>query len=134
MTYRHTKQREIILSILRAAKRPMSAGDIHAQAAEYFPTLALTTVYRNLEALTAQHTVTRHRLDDNQYSYELAARAHNHYIVCLACGRVVPFSDCPMEELTRRVADQTGFSVVSHNIELFGYCPGCRLEAGKEDR
>lgn len=129
---RNTKQKKIILSILENAERPLSAGEIHALALQSCPSMAVTTVYRNLEAMADRHEVVCHRLSDNQVSYELSRNAHSHYLVCLGCNRLIPLHQCPLHGLEQKVLEETGFQVSSHHVELFGYCAKCRAQKEKD--
>ena len=66
--WRMTRQRKLLLRILSEAAMPLSAGEILSRAQQQLPSLALTTVYRNLEAMADRHEVVCHRLSDNQVS------------------------------------------------------------------
>ena len=48
---RHTKQKQLIMEVLRASPVPLTAGEIYARAVSRQPTLAKSTVYRNLDIL-----------------------------------------------------------------------------------
>ena len=54
---KNTKQREAMLCVLRQSTEPLSAEDIFAQMKAAFPSLALSTIYRNLERFAASALV-----------------------------------------------------------------------------
>ena len=47
---RQTPQRRAILSAVSAAQSPLTAEQVHTEVCSAFPRLALTTVYRSLDA------------------------------------------------------------------------------------
>lgn len=123
--HRQTPQRKEILRILSESETPVTAEQVHAVAANSFPRLALTTVYRALEALVAQSVAERSIYDDGVARYRVAA-THRHFLTCVDCNRAVPLSACPFEQLKDELARETGFAISSHKMEFYGYCPECR--------
>jgi Fe2+ or Zn2+ uptake regulation protein len=65
--------------------------------------------------------------------YELAEdlTEHHHHLVCRSCGLVEDVTVAPSFErqvarTVTDVADRTGFSAVSHRLDLIGTCRNCR--------
>lgn len=48
---RTTRQKQLIMAVLHEAAVPLTAGEIYARCVRRQPTLAKSTVYRNLEAM-----------------------------------------------------------------------------------
>lgn len=123
---KNTKQRALIINILQKAKKPLSANDILNRALPTQPNIALTTIYRNLEMLYEADLITRHRIDEKEYCYELKKEEHTHYLICKNCKKKVDLPECPLKELEQNISSKTGFKITSHNLELEGYCDKCR--------
>lgn len=123
---RQTRQKSLILETIRQACEPMTADQILTSARATLPVLALTTVYRNLEQLSSQRTITRLIYPDGITRYKLAEPAHNHQLICLGCARKVDIGHCPLESLARQIESETGFEIVSHHLDLYGYCEDCK--------
>ena len=51
-------------------------------------------------------------------------------IFCEKCGKVISFRDDLLEELEEKIARTTGFSVVDHEVKLYGYCKECKEFGG----
>ena len=68
--WRMTRQRKLLLRILSEAAMPLSAGEILSRAQQQLPSLALTTVYRNLEALEAHGAIERTVYPDGAARYQ----------------------------------------------------------------
>lgn len=131
---RNTRQKKLILSILEEAGRPLTAGDIYARAALLQPTLAKSTVYRNLEAMQARGEVVRGRLESGESFYGAAhGRGHRHYMICKGCNRMLDLPACPLASMERELEEMAGFAVTEHVVQVYGYCAECR-RAGKGEK
>ena len=124
---RQTRQKAIILETIRSAAEPLTADQILTCARQAQPALALTTVYRNLEQLTVQRVITRLIYPDGITRYRQAEVQHNHQLICLGCNSKVDISQCPLESLSRQIESETGFEIVSHQLDLYGYCEKCKV-------
>ena len=49
-------------------------------------------------------------------------------MVCVRCGRLVPFEDAALERAIHAVGERAEFEVVSHDVLLRGVCPRCQRE------
>jgi len=123
---RQTKQKTIILDTIQSAGEPLTADQILSKARLVMPAMALTTVYRNLELLTTQRVITRLIYPDGITRYKQAEAPHHHQLICLDCARKVNISQCPLECLARQIESETGFEIVSHQLDLYGYCDRCK--------
>lgn len=123
---RRTKQRELIMDILREAGVPLTAGEIYARGTQRQPTLAKSTVYRNLEAMQERGEVVHGQLESGERFYAAATpHAHKHYMICKTCNRMLDIPACPMEQLEQELAAASGFTVTEHVLQLYGYCREC---------
>ena len=121
-----TKQRQAILTVIQNAAKPLSAREIYNMVKVQHPSIALTTIYRNLDLLTEQQVVSKLRVRDNEYSYILNAKEHRHYLVCLSCHKTVSVKKCLFDVFAAKVAADTGYEIVAHDFQLYGYCRNCR--------
>ena len=127
---RQTPQRRAILSAVSAAQSPLTAEQVHTEVCSAFPRLALTTVYRSLDAYVDAGLVRRSIYDDGIARYEIAAE-HRHF---LTCKKSVPLSVCPFEQLEEQLVRETGFQISGHKMEFFGLCPECAKKMDQERR
>ena len=127
-----TKTREQVLAVLEAQKGPLSAMDICAKIDRGENAVWLSTVYRVLEQFVKSGVATKLTVMNSDTAvYELNRFCHKHYAVCMACHKIIPMDNCPMETFTPRVQDN-GFQVVGHNVEVYGYCTKCRQDETPE--
>ena len=125
---KNTKQRQKILEILSSAPMPFTAEEIYSKAREDFPSIALTTIYRNLDALAANQMVSKLMYSDATARYEYIAgeHKHSHFLICVDCKKAQPLEACPIQMLEDGIQEETGFQVTGHNLEIYGYCKECR--------
>jgi Fur family ferric uptake transcriptional regulator len=129
--YRLTSQRKVVMEVLSDHPgQPLNPADVHRLALQKQPEIGLATIYRTLELLCELGIAQRVHLHEESQHYELNTGEHRHHLVCVACGDILPYRGCDLEELEERVRDGSDFLVTSHCLSLFGYCGNC-LAAGK---
>jgi len=124
---RNTRQREIILSILRSTRSHPTADWIYEEAKKEIPHISKGTVYRNLRVLQENGQVSELNLGGAESRFE--ARQQNHYhFRCERCGRVIDVDEPVDTELDRKVAGRTGLKISYHQLEFRGLCQDCQRE------
>lgn len=126
---RNTASRVALVEVLLAARRPMTIPDI----LEADPTLAQSSVYRNLQLLEQAGVVHRIVTNAEFARYELAEDLtgdHHHHLICSVCGSVedVPATaglERSLHAAIDQVAGTTGFRTATHRIDLVGVCEDC---------
>ena len=128
---RLTRQRAAISQVIRAARRPLSPGEILEQARLAVRAIGLATVYRNLKLLIADGSVHVVHLPGENPRYEPAELVHHHHFQCTTCQRVYDMPGCPGN--LRRLAPR-GFVVEGHDLTLYGRCRDCRRRRSRGAR
>ena len=91
------------------------------------PSVGRATVYRTLEQLEELELVYRVDVGGETAAYERDDPGeHHHHMVCVRCGRLVPFEDPTLELAIHRVGEGAEFDVTSHDVLLRGLCPRCQ--------
>jgi Fe2+ or Zn2+ uptake regulation protein len=123
---RNTKQKQILLSILREADRPLSINEIYTQLVNYLPKIAKSTIYRNIDSLISQNLIDKHHLNDNEVFYKIKSNSkeHKHYVICDDCKKVFDLPECPIHELEKEM-EHEGFIIKEHQIQISGLCKTC---------
>jgi Fe2+ or Zn2+ uptake regulation protein len=122
-----TKPRKAILGVLEQSSLPITVAEIHERLKKGKAPADLVTIYRNVAMLQELGLVNPIGLHEGQMRYEVRhGREHHHHIQCRGCGQIVDLMLCPLKKLTEMVERQTKFSVDSHALEFFGWCPQCR--------
>ncbi len=127
-----TTQRVAILEVL--SNRPdehLTAEEIYDCVKEMFPDIGLATVYRTIQVLSELKLIDKLNLDDGYTRYEIGNRNlenkshHHHHLICLECGQVFTFQDDLLEKLEDKIEETMGFTVVNHEVKLYGTCCEC---------
>ncbi|MGD1011409.1 MAG: Fur family transcriptional regulator [Acidimicrobiales bacterium] len=126
---RYTRLRRVMVETLAAAGRPLTVPELVASA----PGLPQSSAYRNMTALIDVGVVRKVAGADDHGRFELAEElsGHHHHFVCATCGKVEDVHPSPMleralDEAARAVADEQGYAVVEHQLDMLGLCPECR--------
>lgn len=91
------------------------------------PSVGRATVYRTLEQLEELELVHRVDVGGESAAYERNdPTEHHHHMVCVRCGRLVPFEDQALERAIHAVGERADFDVTAHDVLLRGVCPACK--------
>ncbi len=124
---RTTRQRAQILDLLDGLDEFRSAQQLHELLRASGSTTGLATVYRAMQALSDAGEVDVLRSDDGEALYRRCVdREHHHHLVCRLCGTAVEIDGPDVESWARTIGARYGFGDITHTIELFGVCEGCR--------
>jgi len=128
---RPTKQRRAITDALRQAADFQSAQEIHDLLRHAGDKVGLATVYRTLQAMADAEEVDVRHNGAGEATYRRCSPSHHHHLVCRSCGRTVEITGPAVEKWAHSIADEHGFTDVSHTVELAGLCAECAREAGE---
>lgn len=125
MEARRTRQRELVLAVVRSTMDHPTAAWVHRQARRRMPRISLGTVYRNLKSLQRQGLIREVHAGGHPARFDGNTGRHYH-IRCLGCGRV---NDLPMS-VDARFEEEAGramnYRILGHQIEIQGLCPLCQ--------
>ncbi|MDD5082615.1 MAG: transcriptional repressor [Dehalococcoidales bacterium] len=122
---RDTKQREVILKVLRNTRSHPTADQIYDDVRKDLPNISKGTVYRNLQVLQEDKAISALNINGTQSRYEAKRESHYHFR-CEKCGRVFDLDEPVDKELNKRVSKKTGFTVSHHQMEFRGLCKDCQ--------
>jgi Fur family ferric uptake transcriptional regulator len=125
---RISSARRLVLDVLFAADRPVSADEI-ADGLGRLPPLDLTSVYRNLEMLEDVGLVRHVHLGHGPGLYTLAATDEEGYLVCDSCGEVRRLEQGALDEIKLAIRSASGYEPRFTHFPLTGLCPACVAEA-----
>ena len=123
--YRLTNARKAVIEAVAGTTLALNPLDVYEQAKAGCPGLGLVTVYRTLEKLEELGLIQRVHQPDGCNAYLPHADGHQHLIICQQCGKAEYFEGDDMNAFFERVADEHGFTVNEHWLQLFGTCSDC---------
>ena len=118
-----TKQREVILRIIQSSGQHLTAEQIFLAAKQELPSLAIGTVYNNLNALCADGTITRVQISRQPDYFDRAPieRLH-HHMVCDLCGKI---EDLKLDDLQSSLQKRCGAKINSVELTVHCTCDEC---------
>jgi len=117
---RITKPRKVILKILGEMEDHPDAMEIFRRAVKIDATISLATVYRTMKLLEEQGAVHRHSFEGGPARFENADGDHHDHIIDLDTGDVIEFHSEKIEQLQQQIADELGYDIEHHRLELYG--------------
>ena len=123
-----TRQRALILEILRSDMCHHTAQEIYELAKAKLPTISLATVYNNLHALEEEKFIRKISGDDGVDRYDNSHIPHGH-LVCCCCGRII---DVNIPHFDEELAELVGEDVESYELKVRARCPSCKSKTVDE--
>ena len=117
---RMTDQRRVIARVLSAAIDHPDVEEIHRRAAALDPNISIATVYRTMRLFEEAGVVERHDFQDGRSRYEEASADHHDHLIDVKTGAVIEFVNEEIEKLQARIAQELGYQLVAHRLELYG--------------
>lgn len=124
--HRITPQRLAIFRVLAASTAHPSAEDIHSTLMEEHPTMSLATVYKTLALLKKEGEVLELQFSDLGNRYDGNSPYPHPHVICTQCGEIVDPSFLNLDEITKQMTADTGYTILTHRLDFFGVCPDCQ--------
>ncbi len=114
-----TSQRRTILQVLEAAVDHPSVDEVYRRAKDIDTSISIATVYRTLSLFDEMNIVQRHDFNQTFARFEVNLE-HHHHLIDVGTGEVVEFQNEALEILKAKIADELGYELVDHRLELYG--------------
>jgi len=130
---KNTKQRNVVLDILKSSDAPMTAEEIFIETQGSNISMNFSTVYRILNTFVSKDIVIKSSIgEEDKNMYELNKEEHSHYLICNSFKRMIKIGHCPLEEYENQIQKNTKFHITGHKLEIYGYCPECAENKDRE--
>ena len=121
-----TKQRKLIHQIICLSPMHLSAEEIYLEAKKQCPSIAVGTVYRNLNLMAEEGQITKIETAGQPVRFDKNVIPHEHFF-CTACGRLF---DLDLKGIKEFISEQTGMDVEGYTLSVRCRCAECRLPKG----
>ena len=123
-----TNQREKILETLYYSDEHLTPEALYQLIKEKYPELnaGIATVYRTLAMLEENNIVSSLSFGAQGKKYELGAKDHHDHMICTKCGEITEFFDEVIEERQHKIAEEHGFKMQDHSMQIYGICKKCQ--------
>lgn len=125
---KYTEQRAIILQILLNIDDHLNAEEVLEIVKEQYPEqkIGIATIYRTLNFLEEVNLITSISFGKDGKKYEGNTNKHHDHIICTSCGKIVEFLDEEIEKKQEKIAEENGFKITDHTMQIFGICTQCQ--------
>lgn len=125
---RLTSLREQVLELVWQSHKPLGAYRLIEMLAQASTRrIAPPTVYRTLDFLIEEGLI--HRINSLNAFIGCPSPTRQHqsqFLICTGCGVAVELESTPLNQALAVAADQAGFLMASHSVEISGLCPSCQ--------
>jgi len=121
-----SQPRLLIYQELSNVTSPLSPSEIYQNLLKKKKKIGLTSIYRSLDLFESLGMVFK-VVNGSNVKYKLCElENHHHHIVCKACGSVVELNFCDISDWSKKVTESTGYQVVDHQLNFYGFCKSCK--------
>ena len=117
-----TKQRALIYNIVTKMSGHLTADEIFILAKKEMPSIALATVYNNLNALYNSGQIGKVTVSSSADLYDRSPIPHGH-VMCKKCNFV---QDINIPDLTGIIENSLGEKIESYNLSIDYVCKNCQ--------
>lgn len=116
---RVSRQRRYILELLWSNENHLSAREIYDLLNQEGKEIGHTSVYQNLEALSAGGVIECVERSDGRL-YGNISDSHSH-VNCLDTNQIIDLQIELPESMIKEIEAQTGVTITDYRIDFFGY-------------
>ena len=119
-----TKQREVVLRVIRDAEEHLTANEVFTTAKNLLPSISFATVYNSLRYLKEAGLIAEIQFGNGASRFDRMTERHDHAI-CTMCSKLVDIEmELPAEFVTRATR-VSKFKPESIEFTLRWLCPDC---------
>lgn len=115
-----TGQRRVIAKVISDSNDHPDVEMVYQRASAIDPKISIATVYRTVKLFEEAGITQKHDFGDGRARYEESGEEHHDHLIDLKSGKVIEFTNELIEELQRKIAEQLGYKLVDHRLELYG--------------
>ncbi len=115
-----TEQRRVVARVLAEASDHPDVEELYQRSAEIDSKISIATVYRTVRLFEETGLLERLDFGDGRARYEEASGEHHDHLINVKTGEIIEFQNEAIEALQEKVAEEFGFKLVGHRLELFG--------------
>jgi Fur family transcriptional regulator, peroxide stress response regulator len=119
-----TKQREVVLRVIRSAEQHLTANEVFIAAKERLASISFATVYNSLRYLKEAGHIAEIHFGSGASRYDRMTHRHDHAL-CTKCGTLVDIEMQLPPGFLRRAERESRFKRASIEFTLRGHCAEC---------
>ena len=129
---RMTEQRRVIARVLAEASDHPDVEELYRRCVAVDDKISISTVYRTVKLFEDAGILERHDFRNGRARYEEVPESHHDHLIDVQSGSVIEFRNEEIEKLQRLVADELGYELVGHRLELYAVPRNRNSRSGTE--
>ena len=118
---RLTEQRRVIARVLDGSNDHPDVEELHKRAIAIDNNISVATVYRTVRLFEESGILIKHEFGDGRSRYEnFQEKEHHDHLIDIESGTIIEFQNEEIEELQKKIAEELGFELIDHRLELYG--------------
>ena len=114
-----TDQRRTIARVLSEADDHPDVDQVYRRATRLDSRISIATVYRTVRLFEEANILEKHDFGDGRARYEEVHDDHHDHLIDVKSGKVIEFYNKEIEVLKERIANELGYELIDHRLELF---------------
>ena len=117
---RLTEQRKLVAKVMSGSKDHPDVDELHKRVSKLDSKISIATVYRTVKLFEESGIVAKHDFKGNKARYEETTEEHHDHLIDINTGEITEFVNDDIEKLQKKVAENLGYKLVDHRLELYG--------------
>ena len=117
---RLTDQRRLIAKVMGQSSDHPDVDELHKRISKIDEKVSIATVYRTVKLFEESGIFEKHDFKGGKARYEQSPDIHHDHLIDVNTGEIVEFVDEEIEKLQKKVAENLGYELVDHRLELYG--------------
>ena len=114
-----TDQRKLIAQTMSNSHDHPNVDELYKRVSKIDSKISIATVYRTVKLFEEAGILTKHDFRGEKARYEELPDSHHDHLIDVQSGEIVEFVDEEIEELQKIVAENLGYQLVDHKLELY---------------
>ena len=117
---RLTDQRKLVAKVMSGSEDHPDVDELHKRVSKIDSKISIATVYRTVKLFEEAGIVAKHDFKGSKARYEQAPQEHHDHLIDINTGEITEFVNDDIEKLQKKVAEELGYKLVDHRLELYG--------------
>lgn len=114
-----TEQRRIIAEAIAESNDHPDVDQVFLRAKKYDNKISIATTYRTMKLLEEASIIEKHDFGNGKSRYELVSDDHHDHLIDINTGEIIEFHYESLENLKSKIAEELGYKLVDHRLELY---------------
>ena len=117
---RLTDQRKLVAKVMSESEDHPDVDELHKRVNKLDSKISIATVYRTVKLFEEAGIIAKHDFKGAKARYEETPEEHHDHLIDVNTGEIIEFVNEDIEKLQQKVAEQLGYKLVDHRLELYG--------------